>query len=87
MCVRVVFHWRSGVTSGVQPRSGERMQPEAQAVGCKRETIKPQRGERIVLTHIFLTVGFPIYWGIGAPPSGSQLLSMIDAPAPHEYFS
>ncbi|HXM23850.1 MAG TPA: AMP-binding protein [Terriglobales bacterium] len=33
-----------------QPRSGVRMQPTAQAVGRKWETIEPQRGERPVVT-------------------------------------
>ena len=43
-------HNHFGVTlqqsPGSYPRSGARMQPTAQAVGRKRETEKPQRGER-----------------------------------------
>src|SRR5579864_1916705 len=33
-------------TARRQPRSGDRMQPTAQAVGGRREMCKPRRGER-----------------------------------------
>ena len=33
-----------------QPRSGERIQPTAQAVGEELESNEPQRGERLVST-------------------------------------
>jgi len=34
-----------------QPQSGARMQPTAQAVGCKLETVQPHRGERQIAKH------------------------------------
>jgi epoxyqueuosine reductase len=37
-------------SDGTRPRSGERLQPTAQAVGNKRETAEPQRGERHIAT-------------------------------------
>jgi hypothetical protein len=45
------FGWRSASsasprTKAPQPRSGARMQPTAQAVGTKRWTSQPRRGER-----------------------------------------
>ena len=46
--------WRMRVaraeTSALQPRSGKRMEPTAQAVGTSGETSKPQRGERSDIT-------------------------------------
>jgi hypothetical protein len=48
---------RSSIASGkvedttqCQPRSGERMQPTAQAVGGKWEISKPRRGDRKAMT-------------------------------------
>jgi epoxyqueuosine reductase len=35
-----------------QPRSGERMQPTAQAVGNKQKATEPQRGERLLKTRL-----------------------------------
>ena len=41
---------KSGLDIEKQPRSGARMQPTAQAVGSKLETVEPQRGERQIAT-------------------------------------
>ncbi len=42
---------KSGLDLKKQPRSGARMQPTAQAVGSKLETVQPQRGERQIAKH------------------------------------
>src|ERR1700674_5635424 len=48
-------HYEKTTLTLIQPRSGDRMQPTAQAVAGKCETAEPQRGERQVATQPLLS--------------------------------
>src|SRR5205823_6995350 len=44
-----------------EPRSGERMQPTAQAVGRVQRRRKPQRGRKRLVPNIFLVRAIPFF--------------------------
>ena len=84
--VRITTHgkWR-GIARPNQPRSGERIQPTAQAVGDTRRMTKPRRGERSLLAHDRKRFNAPHPSALAPPTSSMQTQSerTQNTPAPY----